>query len=158
MLLTNNSSSYDEAINKLNRALNQGSGLNKLAEMIEAQGGDRSIIDDCSLFPQPCCTIELTSDQDGFLSEIMTADVGRAFVAAGGGRLRKNDQIDYSAGFILDVRLGSRVRKGDRLAKVQAADQNKAKQAKAMLRDALIISSQKTEAKPVIIDRIGIDQ
>lgn len=154
LLLTDNSSSYEDAVRRLKEALLSGAGLRKLAAMIEAQGGNKSVIDNYSLFPQPAISLELTSSHDGYISEIMTAEIGKAFVAAGGGRIRKNDQIDYSAGIIMDVRLGSKVNKGDRLAVVQAADEAKAHRALSMLQQALLISENKPKTAKVIIDRI----
>lgn len=152
LILTGHSSSHEEALNKLKLALRQHTGLALLGDMIKAQGGDRSVIDNYSLFPQPNYTYELMSNQDGYISEIMTADVGRAFVTAGGGRTKKNELIDYSAGIVMDVRLGSKVKTGDRLAMIQAEDEVKAKLAKSILQDALIISSKKPASRSVMID------
>lgn len=154
LLLTDSSSSYEDAVRRLREALLSGAGLQKLAAMIQAQGGNKSVIDNYSLFPQPAISLELTSSHDGYISEIMTAEIGRAFVAAGGGRIRKNDQIDYSAGIIMDVRLGSKVKKGDRLAVVQSADEAKARRALSMLEQALLVSENKPKTAKVIIDRI----
>lgn len=154
LVLSGNSKSHNDAVISLKRVLTSGDGLRKLADMIEMQGGSRAIIDDYSLFAQPKCRLDLISNHDGFVTKMNTADIGRAFVAAGGGRIRKNDQIDYSAGIIMNVRLGSKVKKGDRIAVVQAADETKANQALGMLRKALIIGKEELKTKSVIIDRI----
>ena len=77
--------------------------------MIKAQGGDLSNIKVAeyeSVF---------YSDKDGYISEIDALKLGELVCALGGGRLKKEDDIDYGVGAILSVKVGDKVTKGDKL-------------------------------------------
>ena len=143
----------DEAAGKLLlENLNSGAALNKFREIIRSQGGDERIVDNYSLLPQPGFRCTWNASASGFLSAMDTAEIGRAFVAAGGGRISKEDAIDYAAGFIFHHRLGDPVKEGEVLADIQAATPEKAKAAIEMLQLAITIGSQPAKPEPVILD------
>ena len=142
----------DETAGKILReSLNSGAALEKFREIIRSQGGDDRIVDNYSLLPQPGFRCTWTASASGFLSVMNTAEIGRAFVAAGGGRIAKEDAIDYAAGFIFHHRLGDPVKEGEVLADIQAATPEKAQAAIEMLQQAITIGSQPAEPEPVIL-------
>lgn len=143
-----------EARELLTAQLHSGAGLAQLRRIIDGQGGDSRVIDDYNLLPQPACVLELRADQDGWLAGMDTAGVGNAFVTAGGGRLTKEDPIDYTAGFIFRHRLGDRLKAGEVIATIQAADPRKAQDALQQLRQAIQIGQAPPDPVPVILDTI----
>lgn len=154
LVLAGRSDSLDEARTLLLANLKSGAGLESLRQIISGQGGDAGVIDDYSLFPQPSCHLKLTARTDGWLSAMDTAGVGHAFVTAGGGRLAKEDPIDYSAGFIFKHRLGDALKAGDTIAEIQAASASKAEAALIQLQQAIQIGVERPVLKPIVLDTI----
>lgn len=92
--------------------IDSGKGLQKFAEMVRAQHGDESYI----LQPQKFLlgkTVEITANEDGYIVSMNAADIGRAVTMLGGGRLKKDEEIDFSVGVVMNVAIGSKVNKGD---------------------------------------------
>ena len=94
-----------------------GKALHKLAEMVTAQHGDASYIMHPEKFPLGK-KVEVVSDADGFVDKIRADDIGRAVTCLGGGRMKKEDKIDFSVGAVMNVELGSKVKRGDVLCTV----------------------------------------
>lgn len=53
--------------------------------------------------------------ETGYISEIDAEELGKISVRLGAGRLKKEDVIDYSAGIVLNVNVGDKVKKGQLL-------------------------------------------
>lgn len=154
LVLAERSPDIKAARDLLEKQLTSGAGLDYLRQIISGQGGDQSVVDDYGLFPQPACRLELKAEVNGFLYQMDTAAIGHAFVVAGGGRIKKEDVIDSSAGFVFRRRLGDWVRQGDVLAEIQAADPEKAENALSLLNNAIQIRDNAPDLKPIIIDQI----
>jgi pyrimidine-nucleoside phosphorylase len=131
-----------------------GAGLEKLRRLIAGQGGDVRVIDHYDLLPQAACTDRLLAGRNGYIQSMNTAGIGCAFVETGGGRLAKEDSIDYAAGIILMRRLGEFVEKGQALAEIRAVTPERAEAARVILQDAFQIGPEPVAAQPVILDRI----
>ena len=97
-------------------AIQSGAALCKLREMVEAQGGDPTYIDDPSRFPRAAYLEPVTAPADGYLQHMDTAAIGRVSVMLGAGRERAGEPIDHAAGMVLYHKTGSFVHKGDLLA------------------------------------------
>lgn len=108
----------EEARAKLEQVVKDGSALQKLAEMVEAQGGDVSYIYDPSKFEVSKNVIELRARQGGYIKEINALEIGEAAMKLGAGRETLEDIIDMSAGIVLAHKVGDCVSKGDLLCTV----------------------------------------
>ena len=131
------------------RAVTDGSALERFAQMAAAQGGrlDVSRPDQLEL---SACRRVLCAEQDGWISAMHSETVGRASVLLGAGRMRKEDPIDFGAGIRLAVKRGTAVHKGDPLMTLYAAGESQLDEAEAMLRTAVCITDQAPEAMPLI--------
>ncbi|MDW7656145.1 MAG: thymidine phosphorylase [Bacillota bacterium] len=147
----------NQARQMLEKALANGAGLAKFADLIKGQGGDPRIIDSPDLLPQPAYRRTVQATQSGYLTAIDTARLGRLFVELGGGRKTKTDPIDYTAGMVLLTRLGQRVHKGDPLVHIQATDAAKVDLVAAELPSVFKIADEPVAAAPLIIDIIRSD-
>ncbi|MBQ2710630.1 MAG: thymidine phosphorylase [Clostridia bacterium] len=98
-------------------AIDSGKALAKLAEMVQAQGGDASYILHPEKFVLGTEEVILASEY-GYVDQIIAADIGRACTHLGGGRMTKEDVIDFSVGVVMNVELGSKVCKGDVLCRI----------------------------------------
>ena len=80
---------------------------------------------------------EVTCGVEGYAAAMDTMALGTAAQAMGAGRLRKEDPIDYSVGFILRVRLGDHVFPGTPLCELHARSEEEADAAEAAVRAAI---------------------
>ncbi len=102
-------------------ALRSGRAKAKLRQMVSAQGGDPSYIDDPARLTPAAVQYELLSPASGYIGAVDAAKVGRASVLLGAGRLTKESPIDHGAGIVIRRPLGGRVGQGEALATCFAA-------------------------------------
>lgn len=131
-------------------AIGDGSALNKLCEMISAQGGNAGVVDDFSLFKQPKHTVEISSEREGYIEHTDAEKIGLASVILGAGREKKGDPIDLSAGIVLKKKTGDRVEKGDTLAIFYTDDESKIEEAKREFFEAFTFGNKKPPAQKLI--------
>ena len=123
-------SDEEEARVRLNRVIEDGSALKKLAEFVEAQGGDPEAVYDTALLPEASIVEKIDSMQDGYVCHIDCDEIGICSLLLGGGRETKESVIDLSVGLVLHKKVGDSVRAGEALATVYANDRNKLNAAK----------------------------
>lgn len=132
------------------KSIEDGSALNKLREMITAQGGNADVIDNSGAFKQPKFYVDIISERDGYISRTDAERVGIASVILGAGREKKGDPIDPSAGIILKKKTGNFVSKGDVLATFYTDDETRIDVAKREFLDALIFGNEKPSKQKLI--------
>lgn len=106
-----------------------GKSLLKFRELVAAQGGDITFIDEPAKFAKARWISEIKSPHSGYLSAINACEVGETAVMLGGGREEKGDSIDYTVGVVVEHKVGDWVDSGDLLFTVHANDEQKLKQA-----------------------------
>ena len=111
-------STFEEGVKLITEKIESKEGLDKLAAMVEAQGGNKEYIYHPELFPVSKNIVEVRSSRDGFVSEINALEIGEAAMKLGAGRATKEDVIDPTAGIILAKKVGDKVSKGDLLCTV----------------------------------------
>ena len=142
MLLAGLVSSPEEGEARMREAIASGAGLRKLKEMIRAQGGNPAVCDDVSLLPQAPYVRIACCGQEGTIQAMDTAALGMAAQAMGAGRLSLEDQLDYSVGYILKVRIGDRVTADTPLCELHAKTEADAARAEAAIRAAIRIGKE----------------
>jgi len=96
--------------------LKNGKALAKFADMVEAQGGDRTYTENTHKFDAAMHTRHVKSTCAGYVSTIDTEGVGLAAMLLGAGRKQAGDDICYSSGMVLDVKIGAYVNEGQVIA------------------------------------------
>lgn len=139
-----------EARASLERAIADGSALRKMAEFIEAQGGDPGAVYDTGKLPAAKLARPIPAPRSGYVKQIACDEVGICSMMLGGGRETKEDEIDLSVGFELRKKVGDRVEKGEPLAILHANDQAKAEEAEKRFVRAYLIGEEKSEP-PILI-------
>ena len=137
--------------------LKDGSAFLKFKEMIAAQGGDISVLDDTSKFKHASFVHEVVAEEEGYISSIDTEDYGIASVMLGAGREKKEDNIDYSAGILMRKNVGDFVKKGDSIATLLANREELFVDAEKKLNNAVTISSEPPKHVPHILARVSSD-
>lgn len=131
----------EEGEQMLREALRDGRGLQKLREMILAQGGDASVCDHPQTLADAPVMRDLPVWEDGYAARMDTTLLGYAAQELGAGRRKKSDEIDPRVGFIMRCRVGDRLKKGQPLCSMYAADEKTLLRAEDMIRKAITISS-----------------
>jgi thymidine phosphorylase len=129
---------------RLQRAIGSGAGLEKLREMVAAQGGNLDA-------PRPVAPAnEVVSPRSGYVTAIDTEQLGRVVIELGGGRKRLGDVLDPSVGLEMLVRLGDVVEAGQPLVRVFAKPQAAAAVARDVLA-AFTIGDDRVAPPPLVV-------
>ena len=140
---------------RLETALSDGSALRRFTELVEAQGGDPSVVDDPRRLPAATRVREVRSARSGIVASLDAEQVGLAAVELGAGRARKEDRVDPAAGLVLRKRVGEEVRPGEVLAELHAATDVRLDAGEARLRGAVAFSDDPVSAQPLVLERLG---
>lgn len=151
LVLGNQANNIDEAKEILFNKIKSGEGYKKFLEFVAQQSED---FDGELKIPEAKVKYIVKSQKAGYISEMNAAQIGRASIETGAGRLKKEDKIDYTAGIIMKVKLGDYVNINDEICEIHASDIDKCKRAEKILLDAIKIKSDKPEAKKLILDVI----
>lgn len=100
----------------LKEVIANGSAFNKLKDMVKAQGGDIAVLDNPALLPSAKEIIEIKAVNAGYVADLKALELGNLAMRLGAGRAKKEDQIDYGVGIVLNAKKGDYVNKGDVLA------------------------------------------
>ncbi len=124
MLVLSHICDYETALSRVQEALDSGAGLERLRQMIDAQGGDSRVIDDESLLAVGQYTYDVIAPQDGYITHMNTEQCGIASVMLGAGRTVKDGPIDYSAGIVMHKKTGDTVTAGESIARLYTSDES----------------------------------
>jgi pyrimidine-nucleoside phosphorylase len=147
-------SALSEAMAEVADLMDSGAGLAKFRELVKAQGGDVSMIDDPDRLPQARLREEVPADQIGFVAQVNAMLVGQAVVELGAGRARKTDPIDPAVGVLVHHKVGDRVTKGDVMFTVYANDGQRLARARELLLQAPVYRDREQEPLPTFYDTI----
>jgi pyrimidine-nucleoside phosphorylase len=106
----------DAARKSLEEAFDSGAAARKFQQMIEFQGGDPAVVDDPSRLPAPSQRIPALALQPGYVRSISTEKMGFLSIDIGCGRRKREDTIDFAAGFLVEKNVGDHVGRGEPLA------------------------------------------
>ena len=139
----------EEGEARMREAIASGAGLQKLKEMIAAQGGNPAVCDDVKLLPQAAVIRTAVCGKAGYVQKMDTEALGLASQAMGAGRETMEDQLDYSVGYVLKVRLGDRVEADTPLVELHAKNEADAARAEAAIKAAIRIGPEPAEKPPL---------
>lgn len=139
---------------RLREVLASGAALRKLAEIIEAQGGNPAVTEDPALLPQAPERAVFAAPTGGTVAAVHPRPIGYGVIALGGGRTRVEDSVDPAVGFVVSARPGDRVAAGEPLATVFARDAAGLESGLAALREAIVISEAGQPVRPLISHRV----
>ena len=143
----------------MKQAIDSGAGLQKLKQMIAAQGGDPSVCDDVTRLPQAKVIRPVACGVSGWVTKMDTMALGLAAQAMGAGRLKVDDELDYSVGFVLQVRIGDQVEAGTPLCVLHARSEEDADRAETAVRAAIAIGQESCGRAPnffAVVTKDGI--
>lgn len=152
LVLGKRATDLTEARAMAEKAIADGSALEKLRVLVEAQGGDVSYVDETSKFPRAPFIEVVPSPRSGYLSQIQARMIGEAAVVLGAGRARKGDPIDHAVGLMIHHKVGDRVESGEPLFTIHANDQEKLEEARQAVLSAHHFSEEPVERLPLFYE------
>jgi len=146
----------EAAMTQLERAIENGAALSAFCELVEAQGGDPAVVDDCRKLPVACRHFELCSPERGgaYLGKLDALLVGQAVRLLGAGRAHAGAQIDPSVGLKFHKKVGDFVEPGEPICRIEYNDPALLDAALPRLRLALSFSPQAPSVPDCVIDKI----
>ena len=102
--------------NKIIETINSGKAFNRFVQLVEKQGGDIAYIENLDKFEKAKYKIEIKSKKTGYVFSMNAQEIGKIASELGAGRIRKEDEIDYTAGIILNKKVGEKVEKDEIIA------------------------------------------
>lgn len=145
--------SFEEGKETARQVLSDGRALEKFRQMVRRQGGDDRIVEEPERMGSSRYSRDVLAGRTGFIAEMATREIGRASQHLGAGRLRKEDEIDFTAGIRMHVRIGNFVKEGDVLATLYGADSRRLEEAEIIMEAAIRISAEPV-APPKLIQKI----
>lgn len=98
--------------------------LNKLIDLVVAQGGNKEYITNPDLFAKAKEVIEVKSKTSGYVSHIDALGIGHAAMILGAGRETLEDKVDMAVGIVLNKKVGDHVSVGETLCYIHTNGKN----------------------------------
>lgn len=146
--------SIEDSKYEVEEVIKNGRALEKLIEVVKAQGGNVELIKNPEKFPKAPYQIDIMATKTGYITKMDTEKIGKVSVSLGAGRLKKEDVIDYTAGIILNKKTGDFVKQGDILATLHTSNLDNIEEIKDVYLNAVHITSENNIDYTLIYDII----
>jgi pyrimidine-nucleoside phosphorylase len=147
-----------EACASAERALADGTAVEALRRLVEAQGGDPRVVDDPDgVLPRAPVVVPMAAPRAGFVHRVDAKAVGIAAAALGAGRHRKGAPIDPAVGIVLTPKVGDRLGANEEIGTVHARTDAAANQAREAVLRAIEIDDAETPPPPLVALALGED-
>ena len=135
-------------------SIDNGTAFKKLLEIVNAQGGDVSALENLERYPLPKHAIEVKTMEQGYVGVIECLELGLNSITLGAGRARIEDTIDPKAGIVLAKKVGDSVESGAVLATFYTDKSAAIEPARERIRNAFRIQSAPPKQKPLILSYV----
>ncbi len=145
----------ETAADRLKTLMASGTALDKMAQLVENQGGDSRIVHDPSLLPAAHCRLEVASGRGGYVTCLDARSIGKAAVSLGAGRDTGGSSIDHGAGVVLHKKIGDGVREGETLAVLHFNPdlQDRIRSAERLVKEAFTVGEEAVQP-PALVHRV----
>ncbi len=133
-------------------AVENGSAFEKFRQLVAAQGGDVSFVEQPRKMEQARYIETVPAPQSGYLAQINARTIGEAAVELGAGRAKKGDQIDHAVGFEILHKVGKHVAAGEPLFVVHANEAGRMEMAKLAVLSAHVFSQAPVPPLPLFYE------
>ncbi len=154
LLVGQKARSRDEALRLIAAAIDNGSAIRTMEKMIEAQGGDPSVVRNPERLARAPVVVPLHADRAGWVAGIDALEIGLSAVQLGAGRLRAEQTVDPAVGIMIDTPIGTRIKAGSMLAELHVQSCTQAESVCDRVRGAFQISDAPPPPTALIMDRI----
>ncbi|MBD1571953.1 thymidine phosphorylase [Vibrio sp. S17_S38] len=157
LLLGNLATDADDAQQKLQTVLDNGSAAECFGKMVAGLGGPKDFMENYhDYLPEAEVIKPVYAPKSGTVTAMDTRAIGMAVVSMGGGRKVATDKIDYAVGFDQFIRLGETADNMTPLAMIHARTETQWQQAADELQRAITIADNRNsyQATPTIYRQI----
>ena len=134
------------------QAIADGRAFEKFRQLISAQGGDVSYVDDPDKMAKASIVEVVPAPKSGWIQQIHAGEVGRAAVTLGAGRDKKGDPVDHAVGFMIHHKVGDRVEAGQPLFSIHSNNAAIKPEVQARVAAAHIISDVPVPPLPLFYE------
>jgi pyrimidine-nucleoside phosphorylase len=146
----------DTAREMLEKTRTSGQALELFARVIEAQGGDPSVVEQPgSVLPSAPHKSEVAAPRRGFIATLDAFRVGVAAMRLGAGRERKEDTIDPGVGITVLHKPGDQVSEGESVLSLTYRHPARLEEALRVLEGAITVAEEPPATQSLVIDRVG---
>ncbi len=141
-------------------AIDSGAAFAKLIELAEAQGGDAAALE----HPErregaaPVAEVRAPDAAEGCVAALDAPALGRAALALGAGRRTKEDDVDPTAGLVLEKKPGDAAAPGDVLARLHARHPGGLDAARAAVQSAYAYGETAPAPRPILRGRYADEE
>ena len=157
LIISGIQSSKVGAITALKDAIDSGAALEGFRALVEAQGGDGTVVDNYKCLPRTEKTkdIVLNNDSPMYVECLDARSFGDAACLLGAGRLNTDSIINPAVGIEILRKVGQVVQPSEAIARIHYQGIDSLKAAEARLKKAIKLSSKKPTVTSLIIGRIS---
>ena len=152
LISTGKAKDFEQAKTMIDTAVTRGKALEKLKEIIIAQGGEPKVLEDYSLFASSPVIYPIIAKQSGWVHKIDCRAIGYALVHIKAGRKKVTDILDYGAGALLYPKIGDEIKSGDKIGEIHCANKNEAEETAELILNAYKIAATKKEKEDLILE------
>ena len=98
--------------------------------------------------------VAIKAEVAGYVEAIDALEVGLSALELGAGRIRKEDRVDPSAGFVIEAAVGARVGRGDPLVTAHARSEELIKRVSDRIRGAWRMAPREVLRPPHVLARV----
>jgi pyrimidine-nucleoside phosphorylase len=152
LVMTGSAPDHAEAERRVLQTIRSGRAIEKLLEVVAAQGGNTRQIEQPALLPQAPVRVMLKAPRGGYIAAIHSETIGLASMRLGAGRFEKGDQIDHRTGLVLQAKVGDYRYAGEPLIEIHARSESEAASIEPELLSAYRWSDAPVSPPPLIHD------
>lgn len=156
LVLAGVAATSEESRSAMLGAISSGKALEKMEQIVGAQGGDKRVIRDQTRLPQATDQAHFEAKRDGIVQSVEPRAVGYGVIALGGGRKNMEDDIDPSVGYVITAKPGERVTKGQTLATIYARSRDDLEMGRSALEQAIAIGDSAGTILPLVSHRVTV--
>lgn len=101
--------SYEDCVKMSEDSIASGRALNILKETIRLHGGNEKVCDNVDLLPQARYSHVICSSRDVQILSVNAEEIGMASLLLGSGRIEKDEEVDATAGIVLEFSVGDKI-------------------------------------------------
>jgi thymidine phosphorylase len=142
---------FADGRSRIEGAIQDGSGLETFRRLVEAHGGDLSVVDHPDRLPKAPVSLPYASPADGYVTDMDPRKLAEAVLCLGGGRQKVDDVIDPAAGIRIHRHYGQSVSRGEPVLTLAGRDEPTLRRLmEELIAPAILIGAEAPPEHPLI--------